>query len=104
MDGRSLLSSHNRNEVLLEMLGPKSQSMKWSGPRTKIPGYSALRTMDHLYVEYSTGERELYDYTTDARETRNLLAGSPSPEIGDLAAQFADRLGALRNCAAAACP
>jgi N-acetylglucosamine-6-sulfatase len=104
MDGRSLLSDHRRDEILLEMLAPKSQSMKWPGPRAKIPSYSAVRTADRLYVEYSTGERELYDYGSDPQETRNLLAGSQLLEADDLAAQLALRLDAIRICQGASCP
>jgi N-acetylglucosamine-6-sulfatase len=104
MDGRSLVSDHRRDEILLEMMAPKSQSMNWPGPRTKIPGYSAVRTADHLYVEYSTGEREFYDYGLDPQETRNLLAESQSLEADDPAAQLALRLDAIRNCEGATCP
>jgi N-acetylglucosamine-6-sulfatase len=104
MDGRSLLSDHRRDEILLEMVAPKSQSMKWPGPRAKIPSYSAVRTADRLYVEYSTGERELYDYGSDPQETRNLLAGSQLLEEDDPAAQLALRLDAIRTCEGASCP
>jgi arylsulfatase A-like enzyme len=103
MDGRSLLSPHQRQEILIESLGQGLQSMDWPGPRTGIPRYSAARTADHLYVEYQGGERELYDYVQDPYEVQNLLAGTPSPEANALAVGLASRLNALRNCDGAAC-
>lgn len=58
-DGESLFTV-NRDSILLE---------SWS-----YPAFAGVRTKTHLYVEYSTGERELYDYRTDPHELRNLLA------------------------------
>ncbi len=67
--------------------------------RTRIPTYEALRTRDYTYVEYKTGERELYDLARDPAELTNL-AGSADPVlIGRLASQVA----ALRTCAGASC-
>jgi N-acetylglucosamine-6-sulfatase len=60
--------------------------------------YEGLRTGRYFYVEYSTGERELYDLATDPYELHNL-AGSPSPLLTSLAT----RLRALRSCAGKAC-
>lgn len=103
MDGVSLLSTHERDAILLEFLAPKVNSMKWPGPRTEVTRYSALRTQNHLYVEYRGGERELYDYAGDPHETQNLLAGVPSAEAVALAGELNARLGELRNCRGAAC-
>jgi arylsulfatase A-like enzyme len=50
MDGVSLLSSDSRDAILLEMLGANNNSMRWPGPRTEIPPFSALRTPTHLYT------------------------------------------------------
>jgi arylsulfatase A-like enzyme len=103
MDGRSLLSSFSRDAVLLEVLGEDLHSMNWPGPRTDIPRYSGVRTADHLYVEYVTGERELYDYNTDPYETQNLLVGTATPEIEAIALDLASRLESLRDCAEGGC-
>jgi arylsulfatase A-like enzyme len=103
MDGMSLLSSHDRDAMLLELLGANLQSMEWPGPRTEIPRYSGVRTADHLYVEYQGGERELYDYAADPFEVQNLLAGTPSPEASEVANQLAGRLSALRACDGSGC-
>ena len=39
-----------------------------------IPEYHAVRTLRYLYVEYSTGERELYDVVADPNELHNLVS------------------------------
>ena len=39
------------------------------------PAYCGVRTATHAYLEYATGERELYDLTADPYQLRNL-AGS----------------------------
>jgi hypothetical protein len=69
--------------------------------------YSALRTERHLYVEYSSGERELYDYEIDPHELDNLLATwdghTPSPEAEAIAATLKARLDDLRFCAGSTC-
>src|SRR5215208_1650363 len=38
-----------------------AQSGAWLRVDWGRPGLEAIRTEEHLYVEYSTGERELYD-------------------------------------------
>lgn len=73
-DGESLFTV-NRDSILLE---------SWT-----YPAFAGVRTKTHLYVEYSTGERELYDYRSDPHELRNLLADwgeqTPSTDPEDLA-------------------
>ncbi|MFI0448437.1 sulfatase [Actinomadura sp. 6N118] len=38
------------------------------------PTYAALRTRRYTYVEYMTGERQLFDLTADPHQLRNLIA------------------------------
>ena len=74
----------------------------WPHPTRKhprYPQYAALRTKNHLYVEYATGERELYDLRADPYELRNL-ASSADP---GLIARLSKRLAALAHCAAEKC-
>jgi arylsulfatase A-like enzyme len=69
-------------------------SEKWGRPWMK-----ALRTEEHLYVEYKTGERELYDIEEDPYELRNLYATAPP----DLKRRLEGQLDARRQCAAEDC-
>ena len=64
-----------------------------------VPDLNGIRTQNAIYVEYGTGERELYNLVTDPYELQNLLRTVPA----DLEAQFAARLADLRRCAAAPC-
>lgn len=98
VDGRSLLPllgtapapASWRSEALLEF---------WGGEGERVPGYGALRTAAHLYVEYATGERELYDLAKDPFELQNL---SQKAEPSLLRA-LGERLKTLRGCAGAGC-
>ena len=59
-----------------------------------IPDYDAIRTPRYSYVEYETGERELYDLNADPTEGTNIYRPN-SPVVVDLHA----RLNALKSCA-----
>ncbi len=37
-----------------------------------VPTYEAVRTEEHKYVEYNSGERELYDLDADPYELENF--------------------------------
>ncbi len=103
VDGRSLVpllgsnppSADNlRQAFLLENgnLDRRSQGLA-------IPPYRAIRTEDYLYVEYNTGERELYDLNKDPYQLQNLSATADP----NLLKQLSSRLAELRSCAAASC-
>jgi arylsulfatase A-like enzyme len=64
-----------------------------------VPPYRAVRTRRYLYVEYATGERELYDLRKDPYELHNLHESANPVLISKLAA----RLDALRDCAGEGC-
>lgn len=66
------------------------------------PTYSALRNADYLYVEYTTGDKELYDIRKDPNELQNL-AGSSDPQVQTTMRQLSARLQQLRNCHGASC-
>jgi N-acetylglucosamine-6-sulfatase len=69
-------------------------SEEWGRPWMK-----ALRTEEYLYVEYKTGEHELYDLRKDPYELNNEYA-SASPE---LKRSLETKLDALRQCSAEKC-
>jgi arylsulfatase A-like enzyme len=64
IDGLSALTS-DREGIVME-------AMRWAGKRGR-PAYCGFRTEDRLYVRYSTGEEELYDYTRDPYELANVV-------------------------------
>jgi arylsulfatase A-like enzyme len=63
------------------------------------PGLEAVRTGDHLYVEYGTGERELYDLRKDPYQLDNLYE-SADP---DLLKRLKERIAVLRGCSGTEC-
>jgi arylsulfatase A-like enzyme len=65
----------------------------------RIPVFQALRTKDHLYVEYDTRERELYDLRQDPYQLQNQSGTAPASLVQSLQSQ----LDALRGCAGAKC-
>ena len=64
-----------------------------------IPEFQGLRTATYTYVEYATGERELYDLTKDPYQLDNMAA-SASPA---LVTTLHQRLDSLRSCAGDTC-
>src|SRR5215216_1799385 len=60
-----------------------------------IPNYDAVRTPQYSYVEYATGEKELYDLNADPTELTNIYNSASPTLISNLQA----RLSALKSCA-----
>ncbi len=66
----------------------------------RLPPYRALRLSGGwVYVEYATGERELYDLNSDPYQLRNLAGSADPARLSRLSAWLAD----LSRCAAASC-
>ncbi len=63
------------------------------------PGLEAIRTKEHLYVEYGTGERELYYLKKDTYQLDNAYEDA-DPE---LLSHLQRRLAALRGCSETTC-
>jgi hypothetical protein len=63
-----------------------------------VPKYTGVRTGRYLYVEYATGERELYDTRMDRDEIHNLNGHDPRLER-----ELANQLSRLRHCRANTC-
>ena len=96
VDGKSLLPLLDptrqrvtpwRTGVFLEYVGDE-----------RIPGWAGIRTADFLYVEYVTGERELYDLTGKAgpADPYELVNQASNPAYAQVAAELASRLAQLR--------
>ncbi len=64
-----------------------------------IPQFAAIRTKDHLYVEYVTGERELYDLKADPYQLESLHARA-DPQ---LLQRLSEDLAQLKTCVGASC-
>jgi arylsulfatase A-like enzyme len=58
-----------------------------------VPSFAGVVTTQYAYIDYVTGERELYDLTADPAELVNL-AGDPG--YGSVVAQLSSKLAGLR--------
>jgi arylsulfatase A-like enzyme len=112
VDGRSLVPllrgplpdpSSWRQCLLLEHHPGSSEPFEYGAQRFRqivsVPGYTGLRCRGHTYVEYETGERELYDLAQDPYQLLNVYPASSST----LATQQSDRLAELASCQGAGC-
>jgi N-acetylglucosamine-6-sulfatase len=63
------------------------------------PGLEAVRTADHLYVEYGNGERELYDLREDPYQLDNRHRTTDT----EILRRLRERLAALQGCSGATC-
>ena len=66
----------------------------------ETPTYAAIHTPRYVYVEHNTGERELYDLTSDPNELASLHDSTAHAQIRS---DLARRLLSLRACKAAGC-
>jgi arylsulfatase A-like enzyme len=64
-----------------------------------IPEYHGVRTQRWTYVEYATGERELYDMRRDPYQLHNLVTVAPARVVDALHREVV----ALERCRAAGC-
>jgi N-acetylglucosamine-6-sulfatase len=78
---------------LAERLGMTAEDLERSAQ------FDAIRTTAWTYVEYGTGERELYDLARDPDQLDNVV-GTADPA---LVAALAARLAELRTCAGTEC-
>ncbi len=100
MDGRSLASLLEtgstagwRSDFLLEhwLSGKKEIS--------SVPDFFGLRSTEYSYVEYATGQAELYDMAKDQYQLTNLYDGAPAA----LLQQLHGRVSTLSVCKGASC-
>ncbi len=64
----------------------------------QVTDYDAVRTDHDVYVEYTNGDRELYDLRVDPDEVHNLAGTRPALER-----LLGHRIAQLRRCAGAGC-
>jgi len=64
-----------------------------------IPEYAAIRTDRYAYVEYVTGERQLYDLRADPGQLHDIVGTADPKVVGDLARQLSD----LKRCEGGGC-
>jgi len=69
---------------------------------SSIPEFQGIRAAGYTYVEYATGEKELYDLAKDPDQLTNL-AGTADPALTALIAALHQRLDVLRSCHADGC-
>jgi N-acetylglucosamine-6-sulfatase len=97
LDGTSLVplaqdsAAEATRDIVLEA-GPQTVD----GPMS----FTGLRTGRYTYVEYATGEKELYDLETDPYELQNV-AGRPA--YATIEKRLAAELSTMRHCSGSAC-
>lgn len=99
IDGRSLVTLLGGNPPVRADWRQAFLVESFADPAGTTPGFQALRTREYHYVEYVTGERELYDLRADPHELESLHATADAT----LLTQLASALAALRRCAGASC-
>lgn len=69
----------------------KDPTLVWEHPSitTYLPGNHAVRTERWRYIQYATGDEELYDHRTDPNEWENLAA---DPEFSEIRRELASFL------------
>ncbi|WP_373324761.1 sulfatase family protein [Reticulibacter mediterranei] len=90
-------SAHPQTNLGLQESDDPDQETDISGSKAAkivIPEYHAIRTKDYLYVEYSTGEKELYNLKTDPAELSSLAATAGPLLLKSLS----ERLATLKSC------
>lgn len=101
LDGRSLLPQLTAEDPAdAPVLADRALLQEIGVGYASSPGYHAVRTRQYVYVEYVTGERELYDL---ARDPFQLESRHADPAYAGVQAALQPVLGALRACVGRAC-
>src|SRR5215207_5238434 len=82
-----------------EEVGRASPLQKSSVKEAGRPALKVVRTQDHLYVEYETGESELYDLEKDPYELDNVYEDADLDQLW----RYEGWLKSLRDCAGEDC-
>jgi arylsulfatase A-like enzyme len=96
VDGRSLLPMLQRGVKF----APRSILIE--APPSDVPRqvFAAIRTPQHLYASYASGDQELYDLAADPYQLTSLHR---EPAHAALVAELSLRLEQLRRCAGVTC-
>ncbi len=78
---------------------PGDQPLQHPVRGVRIPEFKGLRLGDYTYVEYATGEHELYNINEDPEELRNEYSTAPK----DFLNQLHNWLAELSTCAGDSC-
>ena len=92
VDGRSLVPLFGRSP-------PETWRTAYLLEKVEKDRVAGVRTMQHVYVEHHTGERELYNLRTDPYQLQNTYS-TARPR---LIAQLAGLVKELRTCAGISC-
>jgi N-acetylglucosamine-6-sulfatase len=68
--------------------------------KNKIPYFRGVRLQEWSYVEYVTGEKELYDIRDDPYQLQNLAG---DPKVKSFEAELAARVQGMMTCKSANC-
>ena len=96
-DGQSFLplltdpSAQFRDGFLFEQYQDDSEDRSMT---SLVPAYVGFRTNEWKYVEYETGEQELYDLKNDPYEMENLIS---KPGYDDVISNLQKRINQLRS-------
>ena len=97
MDGRSLRKLFGDDDLEF------GRDLLVEGPgqgEANTPSFSAIRTHRFVYVEYRTGDRELYDLAADPYQ---LQSRHTDPRYAGLRGALAERLANLKGCSGSSC-
>jgi N-acetylglucosamine-6-sulfatase len=96
VDGRSLAPlfggetpSTWRQSLVIEGFGGTGDDDADGARGEPVPPFAALRTNDALYVEYDSGERELYNLADDPGELENVVKRADQSTVANLAGRLA---------------
>ncbi|HKF94448.1 MAG TPA: sulfatase [Gammaproteobacteria bacterium] len=107
MDGRSLLALAQDSSVATgrSLLIEAQGKSKPSSEEGAIVKYKAVRNKSFLYVEYTTGERELYDMRpgTANYDPYQLRSRHASSAYNQIKTQLRTKLSKLRTCSGTSC-
>jgi len=88
-----------REAFVIEHYADHRPSARPTRQQRQVPGFVGLRTREYVYVEYETGERELYDLAADPYQLQNIVASVPR----ELIDRLSSRLATLRACRGQTC-